>query len=290
MPFCPNCGHEIDSNAKFCYECGEKIGSQGGSNERKTMYEGEIHKCPSCGEVLESFVTNCPTCGFEIRGAGVTSTVKEFAILLSNTENDAQKANLICNFPIPNTKEDVTEFMILASTNIGDDVKSELSVAWQMKMDQCYKKAKLLFYSSNDFSRIQKLYDQVSERINFKIQAERKSSVFNLVLRTIGLWGGVIIFVLAFFFDIFTYMNTSVYHLSAGAVLIIGALMICRKHKQLVDVGIGISCGVLSIILGSILEEGFDGNGSVMVLAGGATIIISIVRLVMAYSKKKDKK
>ena len=45
-----------------------------------------------------------------------------------------QKTNLIINFSVPNTREDILEFMILASSNI--DVKKgiddEVSKAWQM--------------------------------------------------------------------------------------------------------------------------------------------------------------
>ena len=53
-----------------------------------------------------------------------------------------QKANLIINFSVPNTREDILEFMILASSNI--DVKKgiddEVTKAWLSKLDQVYEK------------------------------------------------------------------------------------------------------------------------------------------------------
>ena len=46
--------------------------------ERKTVYDGAIHKCPSCGEVVNSFVSICPACGFELGQKKVSSTLEKF--------------------------------------------------------------------------------------------------------------------------------------------------------------------------------------------------------------------
>ena len=76
--FCPYCGTKLDEGAKFCKNCGEAISndtqeshktlnkrpSSENPTERKTVYEGYIHKCPNCGEVIDSFLTVCPTCGY----------------------------------------------------------------------------------------------------------------------------------------------------------------------------------------------------------------------------------
>lgn len=107
--------------------------------ERRTVFEGEIHKCPNCGEVLQSFVINCPTCGHEFRGAKNSTSVREFAAKLEEiersrpvkkfglkkalanqtevSETDLRKISLIRSFVIPNTKEDLLEFLVLASSN-----------------------------------------------------------------------------------------------------------------------------------------------------------------------------
>lgn len=112
MAFCINCGQELAEGAKFCASCGNAVGaSQNGAKEqRKTVYDGELHKCPNCGEQLGSFVTSCPACGYELRGTKVTSVVNELAQKLERTESVEQKIDLIRNFYIPNTKEDICEF------------------------------------------------------------------------------------------------------------------------------------------------------------------------------------
>ena len=46
MPFCMNCGNELPEGAKFCLECGTSVGtSEQKEEKRKTVYDGEIHKC-----------------------------------------------------------------------------------------------------------------------------------------------------------------------------------------------------------------------------------------------------
>ena len=149
MPFCSNCGKEIENNAKFCSGCGTSCNTtqadNQGQGQRKMKYEGEIHKCSQCGEVLDSFTTVCPSCGYELRGSSTTSAVKEFAAKLDGVTTEYQKENIIRSFPIPNTKEDIFEFMILASSNIDERPNKDVFNAWIAKFEQCYQKAKLSF-------------------------------------------------------------------------------------------------------------------------------------------------
>ena len=78
-----------------------------------------------------------------------------------------QKANLIINFSVPNTREDVLEFMILASSNI--DVKKgiddEVTKAWLSKLDQVYEKAKLMMGNKPSFAQIKNIYDRKKAQI-----------------------------------------------------------------------------------------------------------------------------
>lgn len=176
--------------------------------ERKIVYEGNLHKCPNCGEVLEAFVANCPSCGHEIRDKRSSSSVRELAMKLERIEaqkmpafeekksvmkmvfgkdlNDEdevekarehfeeqkkhEKANIIINYSVPNTKEDIMEFMLLASSNINvkygiDDVVTK---AWISKLEQVYEKAKLSMGNSSDFIQIERIYDQKKKQIKDK--------------------------------------------------------------------------------------------------------------------------
>ena len=221
--FCQYCGTKLDIGARFCKSCGKPIDQSGDSaagcvppqteetfshkqhTERKTVYEGQLHKCPNCGELLDAFRSHCPSCGYEIRDARSSSSVRELAQKLERIEAERmapieekkslmkmvfgkdfkeeneveeaqerfdehkrqQKASLIINFSVPNTREDILEFMILASSNI--DVKKgiddEVSKAWLSKLDQVYEKAKLLMGNKPSFTQIKYIYDRKKAQI-----------------------------------------------------------------------------------------------------------------------------
>lgn len=116
MPFCTNCGAQIAEGAKFCTNCG--AASTQSESVRKTAYDGNVHKCPNYGEVITVFTSVCPTCGYEIRGKSAVASVQTFYSDLSKAQTTEQKDRMIHNFPIPNAKEDIIKFMILASSNI----------------------------------------------------------------------------------------------------------------------------------------------------------------------------
>ena len=296
MAFCSNCGYKLSEGSNFCNNCGAAVNLEVHNNfeKRKTTYEGEIHKCPNCGEILNSFVANCPSCGYEVRGNKASNSVKEFAMRLSNVENDKQKITIIQSFPIPNNKEDILEFLILAATcfdpsvnSTGVGVKKDVSDAWRTKVEQSYQKAKMLFANEAYFSKIQNVYNQTCTRIKESNSKAQKKRIGQLILRTIGLWGGLLVFIIGFFIDILpTAANTSVLHLGGGTIMIIGALMIGRKSNGMAEVGVGAATGLLAILLGMLLEESFHGNGSVMVLSGGATLIITVIKLIITSAKK----
>ena len=162
MGFCTKCGAKLNDGAKFCFECG----SSTDFNQRKSVYDGELHKCPNCGEVLKSFTAKCPSCGYELRGTKISSTVNAFTAQLIQAESTQKKITIIRNFPIPNTIEDMLEFMILASSNIGEETKNPISEAWEAKIEQTYQKACLIFKNSPEFLKIQEIYDISTKKIN----------------------------------------------------------------------------------------------------------------------------
>ena len=203
MGFCINCGHALAESAHFCGNCGVPIGEVYTEPEqRKTVYDGELHKCPNCAEILNSFMPSCPSCGYELRGAKGASVVKEFAEKLEKIENtrevgkrgffteilsaldaeklnktDEGKINLIRSFSIPNTKEDILEFMILAASNIdlklyGEENRAgsnspqrSISDAWLAKFEQAYEKAKFSFSGYPDFMSIKEIYENKMIRL-----------------------------------------------------------------------------------------------------------------------------
>lgn len=93
MPFCVNCGKQLNENDKFCNNCGaqQRVSNDKGSQyseTRKNVYVGTVRKCPSCGAELSSFSAICPQCGHELNSVEVPKSIKEFSKQLSILDNE----------------------------------------------------------------------------------------------------------------------------------------------------------------------------------------------------------
>ncbi|MCD7950507.1 MAG: zinc ribbon domain-containing protein [Erysipelotrichaceae bacterium] len=191
MAYCKNCGRLVGDNDKFCKYCGTSLIEFNNNTTRKKVYEGDIHKCPNCGAIIKSFESFCPECGFEFRNSKTSNAVKEFELKLeaieskrrplqseesffskSSSDNeitsiDEQKISLIKSFSVPNTKEDMIEFLTLAISNVdasmydyfregSHGVQRAVSDAWKSKADQVYVKAEIIFGNEPEFQLIKK--------------------------------------------------------------------------------------------------------------------------------------
>ena len=168
MGFCINCGQALSEGARFCSGCGVAIGeAHTESEQRKSVYDGELHKCPNCAEMLNSFMSSCPSCGYELRGSKSKNRVDELANKLELAESAEQKISIIRNFYIPNTKEDIYEFVILATSNMNSyNYDYE---AWDVKLQQAYQKATLSFGNTQEFHYIHQLYTQAQKHKKQKV-------------------------------------------------------------------------------------------------------------------------
>lgn len=113
----------------------------------KSNKEGEIKKCPSCGAPTQAFATRCSDCSYEFRNIDSANSIKElfrqleqaeiraknekpagglFGGLMSMVNNDTAvekrvyeaKAMIISTFPVPNSKEDILEFLALSVSQV----------------------------------------------------------------------------------------------------------------------------------------------------------------------------
>ena len=145
------------------YERNKSNNAQTSTAAPKSNKFGDIKKCPACGAVLQSFTTKCPDCGFEFRNVEANSKedaegllgglgkfyADSFASSFGGTKDTRKKKAIIQNFPIPNTKEDILEFLTLAvplAKKPGifdqDQTKREMYPVWKAKCEQIIMKAK----------------------------------------------------------------------------------------------------------------------------------------------------
>ena len=141
-------------------------------------------KCPQCAAAIESFSTKCPYCDAEIRNVKASNAITEFHRAIMKAEEDTgntikiswketllsgidtetakmkaitrKKISIISSFPVPNSKEDILEFLTLAKSNVNSIPASlgwklpnhinhhnyQLKNAWIGKCDQLITKAR----------------------------------------------------------------------------------------------------------------------------------------------------
>ena len=306
--FCPYCGIKLDQGSRFCQNCGEAIAEMDleqsesetektfnrKSDERQTVYEGSIHKCPNCGEVLAAFLSTCPTCGYEIRDAANSVAVQEFAIKLEKANSRQGKMAVIRNFPIPNTKEDVFEFLILASSNVGNDLDNDISDAWQSKVDQAYQKAQLIFKNKDELAYIQNIYNQVIDKL-VKARRIRNIKKVNFFISEITPYLPNIIVVVGWLMSIFALLplckinldnvGTNAYQLLLMLDMIAGTFFIpftCRCEYSLPEAITSLGLILSIIILIPLCNKNLDNVGS---NAFQLILIVDIICSIVIFKK-----
>ena len=264
MLVCSKCNQEINDNAKFCSNCGTPVRENHNEEKRKMVFEGTIHKCPNCGEILKSFVTNCPSCGYELRNIKSSESLKELTYSLSEMKDEKQQELLIKNYPIPNTKEDIMEFLILAKSNIEKKSSNLIYEAWNAKLEQIYEKAKMLFNHDEQFLEVEKLYSDAKQ----SVKTQKVSNFWiNNMLSLIG--------ILTMIFAIIIEKcggNAALVEMISYIVIICGAALLHRKKAEIKEYGLTALIGIAVILLSFLFE-----NGSVGELAGAIVLIIVVV-------------
>lgn len=222
--FCSNCGTKLAPGVKYCPGCGTPIGGVAtppvpsavqsetdNPTVRKQEYAGKIVKCPNCGASIGQTMAICPECGYRITGQSAVSSVQNFSDQLMALELkrkksgimsqilgesvdpvDKQKLSLIRSFPIPNTIDDIQEFIMLAVANIDVSLSKNsmmnkwnslgrtaeisasmmpkaISDAWVLKMQQAYQKALSAFPSDPAFANIKRIYVEKMGELKIRI-------------------------------------------------------------------------------------------------------------------------
>lgn len=156
----------------------------------KSDKHGDVKKCPSCAALVQSFQTKCSDCGHEFLNIQANASIQKLFELLDDVESqrddkvnnaavvgaffgsaigggaisralggggsktDKRKKEIISSFPIPNTKDDILEFLSLAypkakvkgntwTKNNPENIEhNEFSSVWKSKCEQIIMKAK----------------------------------------------------------------------------------------------------------------------------------------------------
>ena len=157
----------------------------------KSSKHGDLKKCPACGAVIESGIAVCETCGYAFTEAFSTASREKLydALLKIEETHDTTslsgvpdinkikkkatlKGGMIANFPIPNTKADLLDFLsylvVLAKPSspksyyylIGHDYEDLGYAYWQLYAS-CINKAKISFANDSSFTYYYEKYEEL---------------------------------------------------------------------------------------------------------------------------------
>lgn len=144
---------------------------------------GDVKKCPACGAIVASFMTKCSDCSHDFNNLQANVSIQKLFEMLNEVESNRKikedsgifgslskkisetyggtydelskrKVEIIKNFPIPTTKNDILEFLSMAYPNAKKtgsfwnhnepEVKAhnEMVPVWKNKCEQIIMKAK----------------------------------------------------------------------------------------------------------------------------------------------------
>ena len=155
-----------------------------------------VTKCPVCAVAIDSFSTRCPYCDAEIRDTKTVSSLErlndEFQKIeesersrkrswIQKLEGDmgvnkstvTRQISFLAAFPVPNTNEDLLEFLSLASSEaqkkigmaMGQHPEALMKKAWRTKSQQIITKAR--FAMKNDKKLLEEI-ETIAKELKIK--------------------------------------------------------------------------------------------------------------------------
>lgn len=277
--YCSGCGAELREGAKFCPSCGAATTfgtAPEAEAERREIWEGAVRKCPVCGEILPSFTAACPACGYELREAAASASVREFSDRLASVTDPAMRAGIIEAFPVPNTREDIAEFLIMVAANVESCDNDAEFHAWRVKLEECSHKARMIL-SGVASDQASALIAEAERSVDEKLRAARIEAIERFITRTAGIFIGAALMFTAAMIDL-SGENSSLMEFGGMLILLVAAGIAGLGGLGAAGAIACFASGAYSFALGSWYAS-CGGNGSLYTLGGGLIVVLSVLSL-----------
>lgn len=197
--------------------------------------------CTNCGQPVSPDAHFCSNCGFKLSHEAITDTsrkvkseIDNLVALLNSTTDDEQKASYVRNVVIPDSREDILDLMLLASSNVSGVKSLELFDAWRSLFEACYQKAFLLYASEHGFVKIQRLYDSVKFSIN---NEKFDHSARNIAKKTLSVIWNIVFIAVFLYTNLFLILSMSDGMLSpsfliALDIIVLGTYVAVRTARK----------------------------------------------------------
>ena len=302
MSYCLSYGASIPENDRHHPPCGTAD-----TSPRVQSQKPNLIKCPNCGQELSSFQGNCPACGYEIRNVTTSEAIRRFSEQLSSIEKKASKSSspepstthastaeeaaLIRNYVVPNSREDLFEFMILAHSHVGESSPLKhkdvlLLDAWEAKIEQVYEKGRLVLPKS-DFQQLTESYLVVKESLRAQQKRAYRQSNSRSIRGVFGVAVGIIVTLIATF-DSINSESASLFEILSMLILCIALPIASDKSKSLLGIAFCCLAALVSYMCSRTLVQ-FGENGSWFFLQFLICFFISLFQFIRFLIKKPTK-
>lgn len=162
--------------------------------QTKKSKHGTSKKCPACGAIISPHIPVCPDCGYEFAGVEAVASMKKFLDEIKRArrdDSDILESDVVDNYPIPNAKSDLLEFMLVLKPRLKwDDCYID-------KYGECVERAQLLFPGDPLFKKYIDGFDPQSlKELKEKKLKEEKRFAFKMGLGTVLMIVAAIAFII----------------------------------------------------------------------------------------------
>ena len=167
---------------------------------KETEIAGNITKCPACGGIVKSFLINCQDCGHEFQNIAINESLLNFITKLENEETKIyqnvkygieshrlqQKINIIAQFPIPNNKSTIIEFIIYCLPMLeNEEINNKERLAWKIKIEQSLNKLQMISKASEDVIILKEFQSKFNNAIAKYNKSRRSFRLFDFLFSSL---------------------------------------------------------------------------------------------------------
>lgn len=141
-------------------------------DKKGSLKYGSLRKCPNCGAIVKPGVASCSTCNFEFVDTQAVASVKQLSDKIMEVEKRypisyedekeevskraSAEVSIITTFPVPNTREDLLDFIVFTESkflHLDNSTASDVAIikAYKSKYIECVERAKIYFNNDPQF-------------------------------------------------------------------------------------------------------------------------------------------
>ena len=173
-----------------------KLQNKSSRHSKAKEVAGNITKCPACGGNVKSFSINCQDCGHEFQNIQINESLETLINKLEDEEKNVypniqfgienhrleKKISIITQFPIPNTKSAIVEFMMYSLPLIENKaINNKEALAWKTKFEQSLIKLQIISKTPQELHLLQEFQEKFNKTVSNYNKSRRSFRLFDFI-------------------------------------------------------------------------------------------------------------